>query len=71
MPLHDPNGDNIYSVAAEGTRVYRTGDAHPSQAAALVAFHNLNFIRENLESSIKGSGAGMGSLHKYLWLSLL
>ena len=25
-----------------------TGDAHPAQATALVAFHNLDLIRQNL-----------------------
>ena len=43
--------------ACAGDREAWTGDAHPSQAAALVAFHNLDFIKQNLASSIHGSGA--------------
>ena len=32
-----------------GDRESWTGDAHPAQATALVAFHNLALIRRNLE----------------------
>ena len=41
-----------------GDRESWTGDAHPIQAAALVAFHNLDSIKQNLKASISGAGGG-------------
>ena len=54
-----------------GDREAWTGDAHPSQAAALVAFHNLDFIKQNLASSIHGAGAGFPTYQCYWVLSIL
>ena len=49
----------------------RAGDAHPAQAAALVAFHNLDFIKQNLASSIHGAGASFPTYQCYWVLSVM
>ena len=53
-----------------GDRISWTGDAHPAQAAALVAFGNYDFIRQNLDSTSKQSN-GIKSYSLYWILSLL
>ena len=53
-----------------GDRISWTGDAHPAQAAALVAFSNYDFIRKNLENTSKQDN-GIRS-YSLIWvLSLL
>jgi hypothetical protein len=47
-----------------------TGDAHPAQAAALVAFGNYDFIRQNLDNTA-GQNNGIRSYSLYWVLSLL
>ena len=54
-----------------GDRESWTGDAHPIQAAALVAFHNLDSIKQNLASSIHGAGGGFPTYQLYWVLSVL
>ena len=53
-----------------GDRISWTGDAHPSQAAALVAFANYDFIKKNLENTAKQDN-GIRSYALYWVLSLL
>ena len=53
-----------------GDRISWTGDAHPSQAAALVAFGNFDFIKKNLDNTSKQSN-GIRSYSLYWVLSLL
>ena len=53
-----------------GDRISWTGDAHPAQAAALVAFGNWDFIRNNLERTATTSN-GIESYSLYWVLSLL
>lgn len=53
-----------------GDRISWTGDAHPAQAAALAAFGNWEFIRENLERSATTNN-GIESYSLYWILSLL
>jgi alpha-L-rhamnosidase len=53
-----------------GDRYSWTGDAHPSQAAAMVAFGNYDFIRDNLERSA-GTNNGIESYSIYWVLSLV
>lgn len=53
-----------------GDRMSWTGDAHPAQAAALVAFGNYDFIRQNLENTA-GQDNGIKSYSLYWVLSLL
>ena len=53
-----------------GDRMSWTGDAHPAQAAALVAFANYDFIRQNLENTSKQDN-GIRSYSLYWILSLL
>jgi alpha-L-rhamnosidase len=53
-----------------GDRISWTGDAHPAQAAALVAFGNWDFIRDNLERSA-GTNNGIESYSLYWVLSLV
>ena len=52
-----------------GDRISWTGDAHPSQAAALVAFANYDFIKRNIDSTAKQSN-GIRSYSLY-WVSSL
>ena len=51
-------------------RISWTGDAHPAQAAALVAFANYDFVRKNLENTAKQDN-GIRSYSLYWVLSLL
>ncbi len=53
-----------------GDRISWTGDAHPAQAAALVAFANYDFVRKNLENTAKQDN-GIRSYSLYWVLSLL
>ena len=53
-----------------GDRISWTGDAHPSQAAALVAFGNHDFIRKNIDNT-SGQSNGIRSYSLYWVLSLL
>ena len=53
-----------------GDRMSWTGDAHPAQAAALVAFSNADFIRMNLENTAQQDN-GIPSYSLYWVLSLL
>ncbi|MCX6876144.1 MAG: hypothetical protein NTW21_20415 [Verrucomicrobia bacterium] len=53
-----------------GDRISWTGDAHPSQAAALVAFGNFDFIKKNLDNTSQQSN-GIRSYSLYWVLSLL
>jgi len=53
-----------------GDRMSWTGDAHPAQAAALVAFGNYDFIRQNLDHTSRQSN-GIRSYSLYWLLSLL
>jgi alpha-L-rhamnosidase len=53
-----------------GDRMSWTGDAHTSQAAALVAFSNLDFIKKNIENT-SGQDNGIRSYALYWVLSLL
>ncbi len=53
-----------------GDRMSWTGDAHPTQAAALVAFGNYDFVRQNLERT-SGQDNGIRSYSLYWILSLL
>jgi len=53
-----------------GDRMSWTGDAHTSQAAALVAFGNFDFIKQNLDNTAKQSN-GIRSYSLYWILSLL
>ncbi len=53
-----------------GDRISWTGDAHPAQAAALVAFGNYDFIRQNLDNTSRQSD-GIKSYSLYWILSLL
>ncbi|MEI7987224.1 MAG: alpha-L-rhamnosidase C-terminal domain-containing protein [Armatimonadota bacterium] len=63
--------DYFGSILMErGDRISFTGDAHPSQAAALVAFANYDFVRKNLENTSKQDN-GIRSYSLYWVLSLL
>ena len=53
-----------------GDRISWTGDAHPSQAAALVAFGNFDFIKKNIDNT-SGQNNGIRSYSLYWVLSLL
>ncbi|MGA2363106.1 MAG: alpha-L-rhamnosidase C-terminal domain-containing protein [Candidatus Aminicenantales bacterium] len=53
-----------------GDRMSWTGDAHPSQAAALVAFGNYDFVKRNIESTADLNN-GIRSYSLYWVLSLL
>ena len=53
-----------------GDRISWTGDAHPSQAAALVAFGNYDFIRTNIANT-SSQGNGIKSYPLYWVLSLI
>jgi len=53
-----------------GDRMSWTGDAHPSQAAALVALANYDFIKQNIANTSKQSN-GIRSYSLYWVLSLL
>ncbi|HET6385799.1 MAG TPA: alpha-L-rhamnosidase C-terminal domain-containing protein [Armatimonadota bacterium] len=53
-----------------GDRISWTGDAHPAQAAALVAFDNTDFVRQNLDRTANDSN-GIESYSLYWILSLL
>lgn len=53
-----------------GDRMSWTGDAHTSQAAALVAFGNFDFIRNNIDNT-SGQNNGIRSYSLYWVLSLL
>lgn len=53
-----------------GDRMSWTGDAHPIQAAALIAFANHDFIRKNIENT-SGQDNGIRSYALYWVLSLL
>lgn len=53
-----------------GDRMSWTGDAHTSQAAALVAFANYDFIKRNLDNTA-GQNNGIRSYSLYWILSLL
>ncbi len=53
-----------------GDRISWTGDAHPSQAAALVAFGNYDFIKKNLENTSQQDN-GIRSYALYWVLSVL
>jgi hypothetical protein len=53
-----------------GDRMSWTGDAHPAQAAALVAFGNRDFVAKNLENTSKQDN-GIRSYSLYWVLSLL
>jgi hypothetical protein len=53
-----------------GDRMSWTGDAHPSQAAALVAFGNYDFVRRNIDSTANQNN-GIRSYSLYWVLSLL
>ena len=54
-----------------GDREAWTGDAHPAQAAALVAFSNFADIKANLGSSIQGSGSTFPTYQCYWVLSII
>ena len=53
-----------------GDRMSWTGDAHPAQAAALVAFANYDFVRQNLANTANQDN-GIRSYALYWVLSLL
>lgn len=53
-----------------GDRISWTGDAHPSQAASLVAFGNFDFVKKNIEFTSTQSN-GIRSYALYWVLSLL
>lgn len=53
-----------------GDRHSWTGDAHPSQAAALVAFGNFDFIKKNIDNT-SGQNNGIRSYSLYWVLSLI
>jgi ADP-ribosylglycohydrolase len=53
-----------------GDRMSWTGDAHPTQAAALVAFGNYDFIKQNIDNTSTQSN-GIRSYSLYWVLSLL
>jgi len=53
-----------------GDRISWTGDAHPSQAASLVAFGNGDFVKKNLDSTSNQSN-GIRSYSLYWVLSLV
>ena len=53
-----------------GDRISWTGDAHPTQAAALVAFANYDFIRRNIDNTATKDN-GIRSYALYWVLSLL
>ncbi|GEM_PF-287014 len=53
-----------------GDRMSWTGDAHPTQAAALVAFGNYDFIKQNIDNTSEQSN-GIRSYSLYWVLSLL
>ena len=53
-----------------GDRMSWTGDAHTSQAAALVAFGNVDFIKKNIDNTSQQSN-GIKSYSLYWVLSLL
>jgi hypothetical protein len=53
-----------------GDRMSWTGDAHPSQAAALVAFGNTDFIKRNLDAT-SAQNNGIRSYSLYWILSLI
>jgi len=53
-----------------GDRMSWTGDAHPAQAAALVAFANTDFIKRNLEATASQDN-GIRSYSLYWVLSLV
>ena len=53
-----------------GDRISWTGDAHPTQAAALVAFANNDFVRRNLDNTATKDN-GIRSYALYWVLSLL
>jgi hypothetical protein len=53
-----------------GDRMSWTGDAHTSQAAALVAFGNFDFIKQNIDNT-SGQNNGIRSYSLYWVLSLL
>ena len=53
-----------------GDRYSWTGDAHPAQAAALVAFGNYDFIKMNIASTASESN-GIKSYPLYWVLSLI
>jgi len=53
-----------------GDRMSWTGDAHPSQAAALVAFGNTDFVKRNIDSTANLDN-GIRSYALYWVLSLL
>ena len=53
-----------------GDRMSWTGDAHPSQAAALVAFANVDFIRKNIDATSTQNN-GIRSYSLYWILSLI
>lgn len=53
-----------------GDRISWTGDAHPTQAAALVAFSNYDLVLRNLENT-SGDDNGIRSYSLYWVLSLL
>ncbi len=53
-----------------GDRMSWTGDAHTSQAAALVAFGNFDFIKKNIDNT-SGQSNGIRSYSLYWVLSLL
>ena len=57
-------------LMVRGDRISWTGDAHPAQAAALVAFANYDFVRKNLENTAKQDN-GIRSYSLYWVLSLL
>jgi alpha-L-rhamnosidase len=57
-------------VMDRGDRISWTGDAHPAQAAALVAFGDWEFIRNNLERSA-ATNNGIESYSLYWVLSLV
>jgi len=53
-----------------GDRISWTGDAHPSQAASLVAFGNYDFVRQNIDFNANRDN-GIRSYSLYWVLSLL
>lgn len=53
-----------------GDRISWTGDAHPSQAASMVAFGNFDFVKKNIEFTSTQSN-GIRSYALYWVLSLL
>jgi len=57
-------------LADRGDRISWTGDAHPAQAAALAAFGNYDFIKENLASTANNYN-GIASYALYWVLSLI